>query len=109
MKQTLTPAVARVFKRLHYPFDVMLMCVRWCIAYGLSVRNLEEMMAERVSRSTIRRCIVGQSVGEVHLYSDKRSLGYSSALSEMQGNQSIEKKLQNVIMAVISGLTTTQS
>jgi transposase-like protein len=63
MKQSLTPALARVFKRLHYPFDVMLMCVRWCIAYGLSVRNLEEMMAERVSRSTIRRCIVGQSVG----------------------------------------------
>ena len=35
------------FKRLHYPFDVMLMCVRWYVAYGLSVRNLEEMMAER--------------------------------------------------------------
>jgi hypothetical protein len=26
----------------------------------------------------------------------------------MQGNQSIEKKLKNVIMAVISGVTTTQ-
>jgi len=25
MKQSLTPALARVFKRLHYPFDVMLM------------------------------------------------------------------------------------
>jgi hypothetical protein len=47
MKQVLTPALARVFKRLHYPFDVMLMCVRWYVAYGLSVRNLEEMMAER--------------------------------------------------------------
>ena len=39
--------MARVFKRLHYPLDVMLMCVRWYVAYGLSVRNLEEMMAER--------------------------------------------------------------
>jgi len=47
MKQTLTPALARVFKRLHYPLDVILMCVRWYVAYGLSVRNLEEMMAER--------------------------------------------------------------
>jgi hypothetical protein len=28
MKQTLTPALARIFKRLHYPLDVMLMCVR---------------------------------------------------------------------------------
>jgi hypothetical protein len=30
----LTPALARVFKRLHYPFDVMLMCVRWYVAYA---------------------------------------------------------------------------
>jgi putative transposase len=58
MKQTLTPALARVFKRLHYPFDVMLMCVRWYVANGLSVRNLEEMMAERgieVDHSTVHR------------------------------------------------------
>ena len=47
MKQTLTPALARVFKRLHYPLDVILTCVRWYVAYGLSLRNLEEMMAER--------------------------------------------------------------
>ena len=46
MKQSLRPALARVFKRLHYPFDVMLMCVRWYVAYGLSVRNLEEMNSE---------------------------------------------------------------
>jgi len=58
MKQTVTPALARVFKRLHYPFDVMLMCVRWYVANGLSVRNLEEMMAERgieVDHSTVHR------------------------------------------------------
>ena len=58
MKQTLTPALARVFKRLHYPFDVMLMCVRWYVAFGLSVRHLEEMMAERgieVDHSTVHR------------------------------------------------------
>jgi putative transposase len=54
----LNPAVARVLKRLHYPLDVMLMCVRWYVAYGLSVRNLEEMMAERgiqVDHSTVHR------------------------------------------------------
>src|SRR3982074_2660267 len=58
MEQTLTPALSRVFKRLHYPFAVMLMCVRWYVAYGLSVRNLEEMMAERgieVDHSTVHR------------------------------------------------------
>jgi putative transposase len=54
----LNPAVARVLKRLHYPLDVMLMCVRWYVAYGLSVRNLEEMMPERgiqVDHSTVHR------------------------------------------------------
>jgi putative transposase len=58
MKQTLTPALARVFKRLHYPFEVMLLCVRWYVAYGLSVRNAEEMMVERgieVNHSTVHR------------------------------------------------------
>jgi putative transposase len=58
MKQVRTPALACVFKRLHYPLDVMLMCVRWYVAYGLSVRNLEEMMAERgieVDHSTLHR------------------------------------------------------
>jgi transposase-like protein len=37
----------KVLKRLHYPLDVMLTCVRWYVAYPLSLRNLEEMMAER--------------------------------------------------------------
>jgi putative transposase len=61
MNQPLTPVLARVFKRLHYPFDVMLMCVRWYVAYGLSVRNLEEMMAERgieVDHSTVHRWVI---------------------------------------------------
>jgi putative transposase len=56
--KTLNPALAKVLKRLHYPLDVMLMCVRWYVAYGLSVRNLEEMMAERgiqVDHSTVHR------------------------------------------------------
>jgi len=48
----------KVLKRLHYPLDVMLLCVRWYAAYPLSVRNLEEMMAERgveVDHSTVHR------------------------------------------------------
>ena len=43
----LNRAVARVLKRLHHPLDVIMMCVRWYMAYGLGLRNLEEMMAER--------------------------------------------------------------
>jgi len=56
--ETLNPAVARVLKRLHYPLDVILTCVRWYVAYPLSLRHLEEMMAERgvsVDHSTVHR------------------------------------------------------
>jgi transposase-like protein len=56
--KTLNPAVARVLKRLHYPLDVILTCVRWYVAYPLSLRHLEEMMAERgvsVDHSTVHR------------------------------------------------------
>jgi hypothetical protein len=34
MRQTLNPEVAKVLKRLHYPLDVILLCVRW---YSVSV------------------------------------------------------------------------
>lgn len=34
-------------KRLHYPVDIIAQCVRWYLAYALSLRNLEKMMAER--------------------------------------------------------------
>jgi transposase-like protein len=54
-RKTLAPGVARVPKRLHYPLDVMLLCVRWYVAYSLSLRNLEEMMAERETPITIRQ------------------------------------------------------
>lgn len=55
---TLNPAMARVLKRLHYPLDVILMCVRWYVAYPLSLRHIEEMVAERgicVDHSTVHR------------------------------------------------------
>jgi transposase-like protein len=54
----MNPAVARVLKRLHYPLDVILMCVRWYVAYPLSLRHLKEMMAEHgiaVDDSTVHR------------------------------------------------------
>ncbi|CAG9271514.1 hypothetical protein PUN4_650004 [Paraburkholderia unamae] len=57
-RTTLALGIAKVLKRLHYPLDVILMCVRWYVAYGLSLRNLEEMMAERgidVDHSTVHR------------------------------------------------------
>ena len=51
-------ALRRVVRRMHYPLEVMLVCVRWYAAYALSFRNIEEMMAERgvfVDHSTLHR------------------------------------------------------
>ncbi len=39
--------IREAFKRRHYPVDIIAQCVRWYLAYALSLRNLEEMMAER--------------------------------------------------------------
>ncbi|MGF6292639.1 IS6 family transposase [Paraburkholderia youngii] len=58
MTEKRSPGVAKVLKRLHYPLDVMLLCVRWYVAYPLSLRHLEQMMAERgiaVDHSTVHR------------------------------------------------------
>jgi putative transposase len=56
--KTQDSGVARVLKWLHYPLEVILTCVRWYIAYALSLLHLEEMMAERgigVGHSTVHR------------------------------------------------------
>ena len=48
----------RVIKRLRYPLEVMLGCVRWYAAHPLSLRSLEEMTAERgvvVDHTTVHR------------------------------------------------------
>jgi putative transposase len=50
-----------VFKGRHFDKSVILLCVRWYLAYNLSLRNLEEMMAERgiaVDHATIHRWVV---------------------------------------------------
>lgn len=43
---------------MHYPFEAMLVCMRWYAAYPLSFRNIEEMTAELgafVDCSTLHR------------------------------------------------------
>ncbi|MDM0066856.1 IS6 family transposase [Variovorax sp. J31P207] len=47
-----------VIRRLHFPLEIMVVCVRWYAAYPLSLRQLEEMMAERgvlVDHATVHR------------------------------------------------------
>ena len=46
-KSLVNSALRKVLKRLHYPLEVMLTCVRWYVAYPLSLRHIEEMMRER--------------------------------------------------------------
>ncbi|MEO8545550.1 MAG: IS6 family transposase [Burkholderiaceae bacterium] len=46
------------FKGMRFPIDVILVCIRWYVAYPLSYRHLEEMMEERgvlVDYSSINR------------------------------------------------------
>ncbi|MDE9454120.1 IS6 family transposase [Xenorhabdus bovienii] len=53
--------IRKAFRCLHYPTDVIAQCVRWYLAYALSLRNLEEMMAERgviVDHSTLHRWLI---------------------------------------------------
>lgn len=48
----------KVLKRLRYPLEVMLTCVRWYVACPLSLRHIEEMMQERgvlVDHTTVHR------------------------------------------------------
>lgn len=55
------PLIQKSFKRLHYPVDVIAQCVRWYLAYSLSLRNLEEIMAERgitVDHATLHRWVI---------------------------------------------------
>ena len=49
------------FKGMRFPIDVILVCIRWYVAYPLSYRHLEEMMEERgvsVDHSSINRWMI---------------------------------------------------
>ena len=49
-----------LFKRRRFPVEIILLCVRWYCKYGISYRNLAEMMSERsisVHASTIFRWV----------------------------------------------------
>ena len=49
------------FKGAHFPKDIILMGVRWYVAYPLSYRHVEELMEERgvpIDHATIQRWVV---------------------------------------------------
>ena len=52
------------FKGAHFPKEIILMGVRWYVAYPLSTRHVEELMEERgvdVDHSTINRWTIKYS------------------------------------------------
>jgi putative transposase len=52
------------FQRCHFPPEIILMGVRWYVAYPLSTRHVEELMEERgveVDHSTINRWVIRYS------------------------------------------------
>ncbi|MGF6735852.1 transposase-like protein [Paraburkholderia youngii] len=84
--KTLPAGIGKVLKRLHCPLDVILLCVRWYVAYSLSLRNLEEMMAERgieVDHSSVHRWVIKlRPVFEKALRKRKRPVGKSWRVDE---------------------------
>ena len=49
-----------LFRGRHFEAEIIVLCVRWYLRFGLSFRNLEELMAERnvsVDHVTIWRCV----------------------------------------------------
>ena len=71
---------------MHYPLEVMLVCVRWYAAYPLSFRNIEEMMTERgvfVDHSTLHRWSMKMlPVQAAALRRRKRPVGLSWRMDE---------------------------
>ena len=83
LTKTMNDAMGLVLKRLHYAIDVMLVCVRWYAAYPLSLRNLEEIKAERgvvFGRTTVS-CRTGLPVLSLMLRWRRRAVGTRNATS----------------------------
>ncbi len=76
----------KVVKGRHYPLDIMLTCVRWYVGYPLSLRHIEEMMAERgipVDYATIPRWSIKMlTVLAAVFRTRKRPVGGSCRMAE---------------------------
>ena len=74
------------FKGAHFPQEVILMGVRWYLAYPLSTRHVEELMAERgveVDHATINRWVIKYSpLLEEAFHRRKRPMWVSWRLDE---------------------------
>jgi transposase-like protein len=51
--------VEELFEGRHFDREVIILCVRWCLRFKLSLRDRVEMMAERnlsMAHTAIMRC-----------------------------------------------------
>jgi len=74
------------FKGRHFPKDIILMAVRWYVAYPLSYRNIEELMAERnvkLDHSIVQKWVVHYSPQlEAEFRKRKKATGGSWRMDE---------------------------
>jgi transposase-like protein len=74
------------FKGVHFPQEIILTCVRWYVAYPLSMRHVEELMRERgvpVDHATVNRWVVKYSPQlEETFHRRKRPVGVSWRVDE---------------------------
>ena len=74
------------FKGRHFFKDIILMAVRWYVAYSLSYRDIEELMAERgikVDHATINRWVIKYSPALLKAFrSKKKSVNRSWRMDE---------------------------
>ena len=74
------------FKGAHFPKEIILMGVRWYVAYPLSYRHVEELMEERgvpVDHATLQRWVVKYSpLLEEAFHRHKRSVWVSWRMDE---------------------------
>jgi transposase-like protein len=74
------------FKGAHFPPEIILMGIRWYLAYPLSTRHVEELMEERgvaVDHSTINRWVIKYSPQlEDEFHRRKRSVWVSWRMDE---------------------------
>jgi|SRR5215475_4431183 len=74
------------FKGAHFPEAIILMGVRWYVAYPLSYRHVEELMEERggsVDHATIQRWVVKDSAQLAEAFHRrKRPVGRSWRMDE---------------------------
>ena len=82
------------FKGAHFPSDIILMGVRWYVAYPLSYRHVEELMEERgvlLDHATIQRWVVKYSpLLEEAFHRRKRAVAVSWRMDETSCGQNIQ-------------------